>query len=280
MALHTWGQNLEPHPHVHCLVPGGGLAPDGLRWVPSRSPKFLLPVEALSRLFRGKFLAGLKQLHRSGQLKLDGKLASLTDPQAWERWLRPLYLKDWVVYVQPPPASCPGPEAVLKYLARYVAGAAICDSRLLSHAQGWVTFRAKNYRQGRQRQVLTLTGVEFVRRFLLHVLPPGLPRVRYYGLLANKHRPALTHCRRLLGVPAEGEPPPAVAGEPARESFTDSRPAPRCGVCSRGRLQLIENTPRPTWREVLARSPFVAAATAGPAATQGLPAQPVCEDSS
>jgi hypothetical protein len=278
MVLHTWGQNLEHHPHLHCVMPGGGLSLDGARWVPSRSPQFLLPVVAISRLFRGKFLAGLTQLHRAGQLKLEGQLAPLAEASAWERWLTPLYEQDWVVYVQPPPQSA-GPEAVLKYLARYVAGAAISDSRLLSHAAGRVTFRAKNYRQGRKRETLALSGLEFVRRFLLHVLPRGLPRVRYYGLLANKNRSALAQCRQLLGVPTEAEPLTESVGQPpsARAPAADSHQAACCAACGRGRLQLIEGAPRPTWREVLARSPF---AGSGPAATAGLPAQPGREDSS
>jgi hypothetical protein len=249
MVLHTWGQNLDHHPHVHCVVPGGGLSPDGQRWIASH-PKFFLPVVALSRLFRGKFLDGLKRLHRQHKLQLADKLLPLFDAQDFAAWLTPLSQKDWVVYVQPPVSAQQGPEAVLKYLARYVAGAAISDGRLLEHAAGRVSFRAKNYRQGRQRQTLSLPEQEFVRRFLLHVLPRGFVRVRYYGLLANTQRAALiARCRELLGAAT-----PAVAEPASRHAHEgDSDPAiepPLCPACGRGRLLLIDSQPRPAWCDV------------------------------
>lgn len=235
MVLHTWGQNLEHHPHLHCVVPGGGLSPDGQQWI-SSPQNFFLPVKALSRLFRGKFLAGLKRLHRQGNLKLDGKLLPLFDAQDFAAWLTPLYQKEWVVYVQPPLSPQQGPDAVLKYLARYVAGAAISDARLLSHQRGQVSFRVKNYRHDRQRETLTLSGVEFVRRFLLHVLPRGFMRVRYYGLLANRKRQTLlARCRELLGVT---RPP---ADESAAKPSTECDPG-LCPVCGIGQLQLAECT--------------------------------------
>jgi hypothetical protein len=257
MVLHTWGQNLEHHPHVHCVVPGGGLSAQGTQWVAS-SPKFFLPVVALSRLFRGKFLTGLKRLHRRGKLKLDHKLAPLADAQHFAEWLAPWYLKDWVVYCQPPVDPRQGPDAVLKYLARYVAGAAIGDARLLAHEAGQVAFRVKEYRQGRRRKTLTLAGVEFTRRFLLHVLPRALMRVRYYGLLANTQRGMLLpRCRELLGaLPGElvSTPPPiqALARDAEAEAASVS-PAPHCPACKLGRLVLIETIPRRGWREVLAK---------------------------
>jgi hypothetical protein len=254
MVLHTWGQNLEHHPHVHCVVPGGGLSPDASRWIASRSPKYLLPVQALSRLFRGKFLSALKRLHREGKLRLDDKLAPLADPQGFQRWLTPLYQKDWVVYAQPPVSSRQGPEAVLKYLARYVAGTAISDQRLISQADGKVTFRAKNYRQGRQLQTLTLSGLEFLRRFVLHVLPRGLVRIRYYGLLANTQRnTVLPHCRKLLGaapVLAKVESPPGATDAAEAAASADATPRP-CPACGRGHLQPLEHWPRPSWRELI-----------------------------
>ena len=247
MVLHTWGQNLDHHPHVHCVVPGGGLSPDGQGWVAAH-PKFFLPVVALSRLFRGKFLDGLKRLHRQRKLQRADKLLPLVDVQDFAAWLDPLYQKDWVVYVQPPVSPQQGPEAVLKYLARYVAGAAISDARLLSHAEGRVVFRAKNYRQGHRHETLSLPEQEFVRRFLLHVLPRGFVRVRYYGLLANRQRVALVaRCRELLGAvaPVAAE----VASHQAHEPILAAE-SPPCPACGRGRLILIDSQPRPAWCDV------------------------------
>lgn len=280
MVLHTWGQNLQHHPHVHAVVPGGGLSEDGTRWVPSRSPKYFLPYQSLSRLFRDKFLAGLERLYRQrsqpqpdkqGQtkerlagpgeghrparkprLKLGGKLAPLAEPEAWEQFLRPLAEQDWVVHLQSAPAGCEGPQAVLKYLARYVTGAAISDRRLLADEDGMVTFRAKDYRQGRKRKTVKLSGVGFVRRWMLHVLPPGFVRVRYYGLLANHDRTArLARCRELLAAGGTVASPPSSAPvEPATER---ALPCPRCHV---GRLRLIWRDDPPSWREILDRSPY------------------------
>ena len=247
MVLHTWGQNLDHHPHVHCVVPGGGLSLDGQRWIASH-PKFFLPVVALSRLFRGKFLDGLKRLHRQRKLQLADKLLPLFDAQDFAAWLSPLYQKEWVVYVQPPVSPGQGPQAVLKYLARYVAGTAISDARLLSHAEGRVAFRAKNYHEGRKQETLSLPEQEFVRRFLLHVLPRGFVRVRYYGLLANTQRAALlARCRELLGA---ATPLPAEAASlHIKEPVTDAEP-PLCPACGCGRLILIDSQPRPAWCDV------------------------------
>jgi len=280
MVLHTWGQNLQFHPHVHAVVPGGGLSKEGTRWVPSRSPKYFLPYQTLSRLFRDKFLSGLRRLYgqrsdaqpkkqgqteewlarpgeghrpaRKPRLKLGGQLTPLAAPEAWEPFLRPLAEQDWVVHLQAAPAGCEGPQAVLKYLARYVKGAAISDRRLLSHEDGRVTFRAKDYRQGRKRKKVTLSGVRFVRRWMLHVLPPGFVRVRYYGLLANADRTArLARCRELLAAGAtEASPPTSAPVKPAAER---AFPCPRCQV---GRLQLISRDDPPSWREILDRSPY------------------------
>ena len=197
-----------------------------------------------------------------GKLKLDDKLAPLADAQGFASWLAPLYLKDWVVYVQPPIDPPSGPDAVLKYLARYVAGAAISDRRLLSHEAGQVTFRVKDYRQDRKRKTLTLAGVEFTRRFLLHVLPRGLVRVRYYGLLANTQRGTLLpRCRELLGAspdaasrPADPAATPSPSDAPAAETAATCE-APRCPACKLGRLVLIETYPRRSWRAALAPPP-------------------------
>jgi hypothetical protein len=184
-VLHTWGQNLHHHPHLHCLVTGGGLscAASGRvdarpRWVSCR-PGFFLPVRVLSRVFRGKFLALLRQAHARGELRPGGALAS---PEAFATWQGRLYESDWVVYSQPPAA---GPEVVLKYLARYVHRAALSNSRLVSLADGDVSFVWKDYAHGGKERVLTLSGEEFLRRWVQHVLPKGFVKVRHYGLLAN-----------------------------------------------------------------------------------------------
>lgn len=257
LVLHTWGQNLEHHPHLHCVLPGGGLSHDRKRWIPSRSPTYFLPVKALSRLFRGKFLSALKRLHRKGNLRMEDQLGWLAHPQSFDQWLTRLYHKDWVVYAQPPVSSRQGPLAVLKYLARYVAGAAISDQRLMSHADGKVAFRAKNYRKGRQAQTLTLPGVEFVRRFLLHVLPRGLVRIRYYGLFANTQRNTLLpRCRELLGLaaaPAKDESLSAATDGGQESASAEGTPRP-CPACGRGQLQPLEYWPRPTWRELVVQA--------------------------
>ena len=179
--LHTWGQKLDLHPHLHCVVPGGGISLDGSRWVPC--PRgFFMPVKLLSRMFRGKFLALLKAAHGRGQLVCKGQLQSLKSHAAFNVWLSPLYAKEWVVYAQPP---WNGPEHVLKYLARYTHRVAIANSRLQSIDNGQVTFTYKDYRHGHQHRTLTLSATEFIRQFLMHVLPSGFMRIRYYGFLAN-----------------------------------------------------------------------------------------------
>jgi hypothetical protein len=190
-VLHTWGQNLHHHPHLHCLVTGGGLACDKAgrvtdppRWVACR-PGFFLPVRVLSRVFRGQFLAGLRQAHAQGQLTLAGGLAKLTDAAAFAAWLRQQYQRDWVVYSQPPAA---GAEVVLAYLARYVHRSAISNSRLVGLAEGRVSLTWKDYAHGGKERVLTLSGEEFLRRWVQHVLPKGFVKVRHYGLLASRGR--------------------------------------------------------------------------------------------
>lgn len=247
MVLHTWGQLMDMHPHLHCVIPGGGLALDGTRWISFRDG-FFLPVEVISALFRGKFLAELKQLWRGGKLKLDGKLSHLADKRQFESWLSTLYNKNWVVYAQGPPAGVVGAEPVLKYLARYVSGVAISDRRLVSHVAGHVRFHWKNYARGGQQETTSLSGIEFVRRYLLHVLPRGLVRIRYYGLLSNRCRwHDLARCRALIGEPSNelathSEPESAVAV--AEFELLVSTEAPLCPSCQRGRLVLTETWPR------------------------------------
>jgi putative transposase/transposase-like zinc-binding protein len=195
-VLHTWGQTLHHHPHIHSVVPGGGLSPDGTRWI-ACTPGFFLPVKVLSRVFRGKFLERLKQAHADGTLSFQGSLAPLHDEAAFAAHLRPLYEKDWVVYAKPPFG---GPSQVLKYLARYTHRVAISNHRLLAMEDGRVTFSYKDYAHGERQRTLTLDAVEFLRRFLLHVLPKGFTRIRHYGLLANRNRADdLARCRYLLG---------------------------------------------------------------------------------
>lgn len=201
LVLHTWGSALTHHPHVHGIVPGGGLSPDGERWIACK-PGFFLSVRVLSRLFRRCFLEALGQLHRAGRLRFFGELAALTDAHVFAHWLAPLRKCEWVVYAKRPFA---GPEAVLAYLSRYTHRVAISNSRLLAMDERGVTFRWKDYRaKGRTRhKTMTLDADEFMRRFLLHVLPGGFHRIRHYGLLANGHRTAsLARIRELLGQEA------------------------------------------------------------------------------
>ena len=186
LVLHTWGSSMTHHPHVHGIVPGGGLSLDGQRWVACR-PGFFLPVRVLSRLFRRLFLEKLTEAHRSGTLQLFGEQQALTEAKAFDDWLQPLRHCEWVVYAKRPFA---GPEAVLAYLARYTHRVAISNSRLIAMDERGVTFKWKDYRRkGRARyKTMTLEPTEFIRRFLLHVLPSGLHRIRHYGLLANTTR--------------------------------------------------------------------------------------------
>jgi hypothetical protein len=231
MVLHTWGQNLHHHPHVHCVVTGGGLSctADGTidpapRWVACRSG-FFLPVRVLSRVFRGKFLDGLKDLFAKGQLRLPGRLQTLAEAPGRAAWWPTLYASDWAVYSKRPFG---GPEQVLKYLARYTHRVAISNARLVSLADGRVTFRYKDYADNHRSKTMTLSAEEFLRRFVQHVLPRGFVKIRHYGLLANRHREArLALCRRLLLVAQVAARLPegaAVVIEPA-----PPRCCPHCG---------------------------------------------------
>jgi hypothetical protein len=221
-VLHTWGSAMTHHPHIHMIVPGGGLSPDGSRWISSR-PAFLLPVRVLGKLFRRLFLTPLMALHDAGRLGFFGSIAHLADRRAFLRHLAPVRKKRWVVYAKPPFA---GPEAMLAYLSRYTHRVAISNSRLLRFDESDVTFRYKDYRQSGadRQQVMTLAADEFIRRFLLHVLPKGLHRIRHYGLLAGATRKVrLDHVRQLLGVA-----PPATVDTPVDPP--DIRPpCPCCG---------------------------------------------------
>lgn len=228
-VLHTWGSAMTHHPHVHMIVPGGGIAPDDRRWISSR-PAFLLPVRVLGALFRRLFLSRLLQLHDTGRLAFFGKLAGLADRRAFLRQLSPVRKKRWVVYAKPPFA---GPEAVLAYLSRYTHRVAISNSRLIAFDGANVTFHYKDYRRNGadRQQVMTLSADEFIRRFLLHVLPKGFHRIRHYGLLAGTTRKDnIVLARKLLAV----APPPE---EGAPDEPADARPpCPCCG----GHMVVIE----------------------------------------
>ena len=198
--LHTWGQNLLFHPHLHCVVTGGGLSADGQRWLACK-PHFFLPVKVLGKLFRGKFLAGLKEAYHAGLLNLDGSAAALADPKTFRRLLDDCYARNWVVYAKPPFG---GAEQVFRYLGRYSHRVAISNSRLRELDDTHVSFEWKDYAAAQQLKVLRLTIDEFIRRFLLHVLPKGFVRIRHYGLLASINVPTkLEQCRRLLGTTAQ-----------------------------------------------------------------------------
>jgi hypothetical protein len=229
MVLHTWGQKLEHHPHVHCVVPGGGLAVpakatgkttsvspgEAPRWVSCR-PNWFLPVRVLGQVFRGKYLAALRAAHQAGQLQFAGSTLPLASPAAWKTSIRALYQKDWVVYAKEPFG---GPEQVLKYLTGYTHRVALSNHRLVKLEDGHVTFTWKDYADNCRRKEMTLEAVEFVRRFALHIIPKGLVRIRRYGLLAHRDRgERLALCRSLLAAGAgpspalETDTPPSVRG--------------------------------------------------------------------
>jgi hypothetical protein len=222
-VLHTWGSNLLHHPHVHCVVPAGGLSPDHERWVRPRYP-FFLPVKVLSRVFRGKYVSGLQQMFQKGDLCLPGALQPLAQRKAFHSFLRTLFRHDWVVYAKRPFG---GPEHVLHYLARYTHRVAISNHRLVSFADGKVTFRWKDYACGNKSRLMTLAAEEFLRRFLLHVLPRGFVRIRFFGLLANRRRSALLPlCRRLIADHAGTltPSPPTI-----QDSSSSGSTCPICG---------------------------------------------------
>jgi len=237
--LHTWGQNLLHHPHLHCVVPGGGVSPDGQRWIACR-PGFFLPVRVLSRLFRRLFLQQLQHAFDQDELRFFNDLAALQGRAAFARYLAPAAHAEWVVYAKKPFG---GPERVLEYLGRYTHRVAISNSRLVEFADGKVAFRWKDYRHESQPKVMRLDAQEFVRRFLLHVLPSGLQRIRHYGLLANRNRAAnLTRCRELLEVPAPA-PAALVEGEDYRDRYLrlTGVSLSDCPQCGRGQMLCIES---------------------------------------
>ncbi len=233
--LHTWGQNLSLHPHLHCVVTGGALAPDGQGFVKPRHKGFLFPVRALAKVFRGKFLEGLRQAFEAGRLADDVSTPALCEA---------LRHVDWVVYAKPPFA---GPESVLAYLGRYTHRIAISNQRLLPLEHGRVAFRYRDYADDRKHKVMRLDAPEFIRRFLLHVLPKGFVRIRHYGLLANRTRKEkIARCRALLAAPAPQESvQETVAEKLLRLSGIDLH---RCPACSEGRMIPLAEIPRPPLR--------------------------------
>ena len=238
-VLHTWSQKLGLHPHVHCVIPAGGLSLDHAHWIPSRE-RFFLPIHVLRRVFRGKFVAGLRQAFQVGQLNFHGDLALLAQPKTFAAWLRPLFRKDWVVYSKPPFG---GPEYVLQYLGRYTHRVAISNHRLVSLAEGNVTFRWRDSAHNNEQKLLTLSLDEFLRRFLLHLLPKGFVRIRNFGFLANRKR-AITVplCLSLLGSPTE------AMHEASAHSPCDLWLCPHCG----GSMRVIQ---RFTPADIQLRSP-------------------------
>jgi len=233
--LHTWGQNLSQHLHLHCVVPGGALAQDGARWI-AAPPSFLFPVRALARVFRGKYLQALHRAFTAGKLRFAGALAALADPAAFATWLRDLRQQDWVVYAKRPLA---GPTQVLEYLGRYTHRVAISNERLVSHTDGVVRFRWRDYADGDRVKIMTLAAEEFIRRFLLHVVPGGFVRIRHFGFLANRTRRAkLARCRALLAQPAPAAS--AIESVPALMRRLTGIDIERCPVCQQGRLHVTE----------------------------------------
>lgn len=240
-VLHTWGQNLQHHPHVHCVVPGGGLSPDGRRWVACRKG-FFLSVRVLSRLFRGLFLCDLKNAYTAGKLGFRGSLQPLTDPDTFKTALKGCRKVEWVVYSKPPFG---GPEQVLDYLGRYTHRVAISNDRLVRLEDGKVTFRWKDYRQRNKQKLMTLKAEEFIRRFLLHVLPRGFVRIRHFGFLANRHRETkLALCRELLGAPQADPPQSSTAGDwKILFEMLTGRSFTLCPACRQGQMITVEILP-------------------------------------
>jgi hypothetical protein len=242
-VLHTWGQNLHHHPHLHCVVPGGGLAPDRSRWIACRW-QFLFPVKVLSRLFRAKFIAYLQTAFRDGKLGFHGELKSLGEKRNFAQWLKRLAATEWVVYAKPPFG---GPRQVLKYLARYTHRVAISNQRLVALDDGRVTFRWKNYARAGEPATMTLAVEEFIRRFLLHVLPSGFVKVRHFGFLANRRRrDNVRLCRQLLAANSTTPPGLAPHDSPANEPAADT--VERCPRCQLGSMRI---------REILLPQPFM-----------------------
>jgi hypothetical protein len=241
-VLHTWNQKLGLHPLVHCVIPAGGLSLDHTHWIKSRS-RFFLSIKVLRRVFHGKFVAGLKHAFQSGRLNLRGNLAALAQPKTFAAWLRSLFRKDWVVYAKPPFG---GPQYVFQYLGRYTHRVAISNHRLVSFMEGKVTFRWRDSAHNNQQKLLTVSLDEFLRRFLMHLLPKGFVRIRNFGFLANRRRATLLPlCFQLLGTVQK---PPTDQDVSSTNDSHDLWRCPKCG----GPMVVIE---RLTAAEIQLRSP-------------------------
>ena len=240
-VLHTWGQNLLHHPHIHFLVPGGGIAPDGQSWIACR-PGFFLPVTVLSSMFRGLFLHHLTKAFAVGALNFFSEYRHLHEPAAFRRYLAPVWNKPWVVYTKRPFA---GPAQVLDYVGRYTHRVAISNNRLVSMDNGKVSFRWKDYRDDNRQKTMTLEGAEFIRRFLIHVLPAGFHRIRYFGFLSNCHRARkLERCRELLGMAPAAPTAPSADYRDRFEALT-GRSLRQCPHCHTGIMVVIGCVTRP-----------------------------------
>jgi|ERR1700688_10735 Putative transposase/Transposase zinc-binding domain len=238
-VLHTWGQNLHLHPHIHCVVPGGGIGPDISRWIPCRKYRksFFLPVKVLGSFFRKRFLIHLRRAFRKGKLQFHGELEPLAQLAAFEALCQRAGHVKWVVYAKRPFG---GPEQVLKYLARYTHRVAISNQRLVSMQDGRVTFEWKDYAAGNQTKTMTLEAVEFIRRFLVHVLPSGFVHIRHFGFLANRNRKEkLALCRSLLSAP-QAVPEGSENSPGSRDSIAEEQLPRLCPVCKTGRLIRIQ----------------------------------------
>ena len=241
-VLHTWNQRLQFHPHAHCVLAAGGLSPDHTRWI-SSSRRFFLPIKVLSRVFRGKFVAGLKAAFQAGTLQFHGSLWYLAEPRSFASWLRTLFRQDWVVYAKPPLG---GPQHALRYLGAYTHRVAISNHRLVALEDGNVTFRWRDSAHGNKKKLMTLPVDEFLRRFLLHVLPRGFVRIRHFGFLANRRRASLLPiCFHLLGRLSQATPPARAS------STTPKTSAWRCPLCG-GTMRILEPI---SAAELLLRSP-------------------------
>jgi len=239
--LHTWGQNLMDHPHLHCLVPGGGLSLNGQRWISSRRG-FFIPVKVLSRLFRGKFLFYLKEAYRGGKLKFVGEIRSLGDTRKFQMMMDELYRQEWVTYCQPPFRSA---QYVIEYLGRYTHRVAISNHRLVKVENGKVTFRWRDYGDGNKNKQMTLEAFEFIRRFLLHILPNNFVKIRHYGLLSNRNRKTkFRRCREILGVGSNREQQSTESESWEELLFELTGIDPHlCPCCKKGRMVTREILP-------------------------------------